>query len=686
QTEVGVRTTDYTYPAPTAAHPHFVTNTTVTGSAGTNATAEYQVDAMGNTTGRPTAKNGQQTLTWSAEGQLATVKDNTGTSSYVYDADGNRLITKDPAGKTLYLPGQELRVNNDGAVQSCTRYYSYGGKTVAQRTAAGLTWLVSDTQNTASISVDALTQQATVRHLTPYGDSRDGASTWVNDKGFLGKTIDKTGLTHVGAREYDAAQGRFLSVDPVMDVSDPQQMQGYAYASNNPITFSDPDGRMMKADNGGGGGYVPPAPTGGGGATTGGGGGGRERQSGDHQQDKCSHSWWCKTKSWVSDHKADIAGFVAGAVVGVGCEAAIGWTGVGAVACGFAAGAVGSVVHDMVEGGHSVGDMAGDAVIGGFIGGVTGGVFSVAGRALSAGVRSLVSGEGAQVARQAAVGAGKTEAKNISSGLAKAVGKGCTHSFAAGTLVLMADGSTKAIGKVADGDEVLSSDPATGMTNGKKVVDLHKNRDTDLTDLTITTSDGKTATLNTTQHHPFWSVSRGDWIDAADLVSGELLHAADGKTIVAVTKVKSFTGHHTMRDLTIEHVHTYYVLAGNTPVLVHNCGGGFKAGIGADEVNDINRSFGGQTTLNGSFDNTMINASRYNSFYDKSAVVIRDIAGGHMFDNGNKRTSQAVVEQLMQRNNVISGPTSAELRGLIDSVGKGKLSSVEDISRALRGY
>jgi hypothetical protein len=340
----------------------------------------------------------------------------------------------------------------------------------------------------------------------------------------------------------------------------------------------------------------------------------------------------------------------------------------------------------MVEGGHSVGDMAGDAVIGGFIGGVTGGVFSVAGRALSAGVRSLVSGEGAQVARQAAVGAGKTEAKNISSGLAKAVGKGCTHSFAAGTLVLMADGSTKAIGKVADGDEVLSSDPATGMTNGKKVVDLHKNRDTDLTDLTVTTSDGKTATLNTTQHHPFWSVSRGDWIDAADLVSGELLHAADGKTIVAVTKVKSFTGHHTMRDLTIEHVHTYYVLAGNTPVLVHNCGGGFKAGIGADEVNDINRSFGGQTTLNGSFDNTMINASRYNSFYDKSAVVIRDIAGGHMFDNGNKRTSQAVVEQLMQRNNVISGPTSAELRGLIDSVGKGKLSSVEDISRALRGY
>lgn len=129
------------------------------------------------------------------------------------------------------------------------------------------------------------------------------------------------------------------------------------------------------------------------------------------------------------------------------------------------------------------------------------------------------------------------------------------------------------------------------------------------------------------------------------------------------------------------------MVAGTTPVLVHNCGtGGFKAGIGADEVTDINRGFGGQTVLNGSFENTMINGSRYDSFWDKSAVVIRDIAGGHMFDNGNKRTAQAVVEQLMQRNNVISGPTSAELRGVIDRVGKGQLSSVEDISAALRGY
>ncbi|KAB1146086.1 hypothetical protein F7R91_17445 [Streptomyces luteolifulvus] len=82
----------------------------------------------------------------------------------------------------------------------------------------------------------------------------------------------------------------------------------------------------------------------------------------------------------------------------------------------------------------------------------------------------------------------------------------------------------------------------------------------------------------------------------------------------------------------------------------------------------------------------MANASRYNSFLDKSAIVIRDITGSHMFNNGNKRTAQAVVEELMRRNRVTSGPTSADLRSVIDRVGKGQLHDVSDISAALRGY
>jgi hypothetical protein len=35
----------------------------------------------------------------------------------------------------------------------------------------------------------------------------------------------------VGAREYDTSTGRFLSVDPIMDLTDPQQINGYASPS-----------------------------------------------------------------------------------------------------------------------------------------------------------------------------------------------------------------------------------------------------------------------------------------------------------------------------------------------------------------------------------------------------------------------------------------------------------------------
>ncbi|WP_202627999.1 RHS repeat-associated core domain-containing protein, partial [Cellulomonas sp. APG4] len=51
----------------------------------------------------------------------------------------------------------------------------------------------------------------------------------------------------VGARYYDPTLGRFISVDPVMDLTDPAQWHGYSYANNNPITNSDPTGLLPGA-------------------------------------------------------------------------------------------------------------------------------------------------------------------------------------------------------------------------------------------------------------------------------------------------------------------------------------------------------------------------------------------------------------------------------------------------------
>lgn len=66
------------------------------------------------------------------------------------------------------------------------------------------------------------------------------------DGGYIDGTQDPTGLTHLGAREYDPTLGRFISVDPIMDLTDPTQWHGYTYANNNPVTLSDPSGLLAQ--------------------------------------------------------------------------------------------------------------------------------------------------------------------------------------------------------------------------------------------------------------------------------------------------------------------------------------------------------------------------------------------------------------------------------------------------------
>ncbi|GBP99938.1 hypothetical protein SSP531S_13420 [Streptomyces spongiicola] len=89
----------------------------------------------------------------------------------------------------------------------------------------------------------AVTGQAiTRRKQLPFGQLRSEQSTAFGTRGFVGGTNDPSGLTHLGAREYDPALGAFISVDPIIDFADPAQMHAYSYAHNTPLTKSDPDG------------------------------------------------------------------------------------------------------------------------------------------------------------------------------------------------------------------------------------------------------------------------------------------------------------------------------------------------------------------------------------------------------------------------------------------------------------
>ncbi|MFF3114751.1 polymorphic toxin-type HINT domain-containing protein, partial [Kitasatospora sp. NPDC057904] len=145
-----------------------------------------------------------------------------------------------------------------------------------------------------------------------------------------------------------------------------------------------------------------------------------------------------------------------------------------------------------------------------------------------------------------------------------------TNSFPAGTLVLMADGTRRPIEQIRVGDTVTATDPATGATTAQRVENtIYTPDDRDFTELTITAPDGTTSPVTSTDHHPYWSESAHDWRDAAGLTVGDTLRTSDGQT-ARITATRHWTTLQPAYNLTVSNVHTYYVLAGATPVLVHN--------------------------------------------------------------------------------------------------------------------
>jgi RHS repeat-associated protein len=118
---------------------------------------------------------------------------------------------------------------------------------VAARTGTvALAYLAGDSQATDSVAIDAATLSVTRRYFDPYGNPRGTtpATFPAGQKGFIGGTADTaTGLTNLGARQYQPATGSFISPDPLLKPYDPQDLNAYIYAKGNPATYSDPTGQ-----------------------------------------------------------------------------------------------------------------------------------------------------------------------------------------------------------------------------------------------------------------------------------------------------------------------------------------------------------------------------------------------------------------------------------------------------------
>jgi hypothetical protein len=137
----------------------------------------------------------------------------------------------------------------------------------------------------------------------------------------------------------------------------------------------------------------------------------------------------------------------------------------------------------------------------------------------------------------------------------------------------MADGTHKPIEQINAGDTVLATNPETGETGPRTVrIPISGKGIKNLVEITIDTdgpTGNQTGTLTATDNHPFWSPKLHTWIPASELRAGNSLQTSV-ESKVEVTNVLTRNAWRRVYNLSVNGLHTYYVLAGSAPVLTHN--------------------------------------------------------------------------------------------------------------------
>ncbi|QXV57538.1 hypothetical protein CVV72_11375 [Amycolatopsis sp. TNS106] len=231
-----------------AGKPHAVSKIVTALPDGTAKEDGFGYERNGVTNHRPGPDGKPQSLAWNEEDRLTTVTTEGKTSTTIYDADGKPLIVREAGTTTLFLAGGELRVDTVNGTKSAVRFYSDGTSDIAVRTEDKVAYQVHDQQGTPLALIDSGTLVPSRRLLDQFGEPRrQDPVTFPRSSGFVGGTRnDTTGLTKLGVRDYDPSTGRFLSVDPLAEPANPQQLNGFAYSNNNPATFNDASGMIWE--------------------------------------------------------------------------------------------------------------------------------------------------------------------------------------------------------------------------------------------------------------------------------------------------------------------------------------------------------------------------------------------------------------------------------------------------------
>ena len=169
---------------------------------------------------------------------------------------------------------------------------------------------------------------------------------------------------------------------------------------------------------------------------------------------------------------------------------------------------------------------------------------------------------------------------------------GC-NSFTPLTPVLLATGKKKQINQIKTGDKVLAADPHTQKMAAEPVTAVTiTHTDRTYAVVKIKASDDE-ADITSTSYHLYWDDTEHAWIVAGTLRPGDHLFTLNHYTATVIS-VRRFQQHSVTYNLTIGALHTYFVLAGDTPVLVHNappkgCGLTSGPGVGYFASNTISK-------------------------------------------------------------------------------------------------
>lgn len=121
-----------------------------------------------------------------------------------------------------------------------------GPATAHAQTTEVITYYHSDAIGSIRMITDANGQVVERHDYLPFGEEWQ-PSLSPERRLYVGKERDQeTGFDYSGARYYAPGSGRFTSPDPLtadaMRIVSPQRWNRYAYATNNPLTYGDPDG------------------------------------------------------------------------------------------------------------------------------------------------------------------------------------------------------------------------------------------------------------------------------------------------------------------------------------------------------------------------------------------------------------------------------------------------------------